>query len=435
MAATIEEIKQQTALIEAETARINAELARINAERAKEAASSPDNRLKDLQSSLALTNAQKDLSTAQTSARIAELFGDVKAGPFSGSVDMKEKAGTLEATLLATKAVREGGNAIAKKVKKSVETDVSGATALRAPTESDPKPARAVLIIPARSFDSFQRLLSYEFRKRLIGRALTSATPTTDSGDTEAVGAAPAVLSAGLDAVKNILGFFKTDFVVGGIDAKVEEAAAVFALAGALRNESTNVTVLLPGTFLPGGQQGAIKDISDDIKELADKRDSLVTTANQKSKDAEAAETQATTAQGAEKKRLTGLAAKLRAEALTATNAIALYDGFVASLITPDAAGNAPLAQLVNDRALNDWVKKGGVRVLLVRLESTGGGFLIKKNLWTGLGAAAPLYHMGGASLSYVLLDGPSGNVLSADVVAIHGGYQPSRKIREVLAQ
>src|SRR5262245_44825861 len=113
----IDDIKKETALIEAETARINAEVARLNAERAKaEAQKPPDSTLKDLQSQTSIATAQKDLSTAQTNAKIAEVIGDVKAGPFNGSVDMKDKAGTLEATLFAHKAVRESAAKIASSI-------------------------------------------------------------------------------------------------------------------------------------------------------------------------------------------------------------------------------------------------------------------------------------------------------------------------------
>ena len=55
-----------------------------------------------------------------------------------------------------------------------------------------------------------------------------------------------------------------------------------------------------------------------------------------------------------------------------------------------------------------------------------------KKNLWTALGGM-PLFHMGGAAVSYRLLNGTDGTVAAAGVVPVHGGYVKAGKLVEHL--
>jgi hypothetical protein len=412
MAQSLEDIKKETALIEAETARLNAQTAKIAAERARTAAeAAPDTTLKDLQAQAGIANAQKDLAAAQTNAKIAELFGDVKAGPYSGAVEVKDKAGTVEATLLASRAVATAGQRISTIV---------------APSIGAGKP---LLVIPARSFESFQRLNAYRFRKLLVENAMSAALPRKNAVGVEEAVAAPAIAAAGLDAVGKLLGFFKTDFVVGGIDVKIEEAAAVFALAGTLSKLDKKPNVFLPQTYMPKKQMEAVQDLAEDMTKLGKLRDQVVQQAESDTAELEKLGGQVGAAQGDEKKKMQARIAKLRARLPDLTAAKPLYDAFVASLVTPEASGVTPLSALANEMAISALIQEEGARVLLVRLEATGGGYLVKKNLWTGLGAAAPLYHMGGVAMSFTLFDGPSAKVLAGDTVAVHGGYLPTRKV------
>jgi hypothetical protein len=73
-----------------------------------------------------------------------------------------------------------------------------------------------------------------------------------------------------------------------------------------------------------------------------------------------------------------------------------------------------------------------GSAVLLLRLENTGGGFPVKKNLPTGLGAM-PLFQMGGATVAYPPLKGTAGEAVAGDVVPVRRGCVPSDRTREVL--
>jgi len=128
---------------------------------------------------------------------------------------------------------------------------------------------------------------------------------------------------------------------------------------------------------------------------------------------------------------LTSEIARAKARADQLNGVISLYDSFASALTTPDANGAVPLTLVAQEFARDTTLKAGG-DVLLLRLESSGGGFLVKKNLWTGLGAM-PLYHMGGATITYVLLSGPDGKVKAGDVVPVHGGFIRTDRIRTEL--
>jgi hypothetical protein len=343
--------------------------------------------LKALQDQKALVEAQKALLDAQTQSTLARLVGDVKSAPYSGSVDMKnDKAGTEEAALLAARAVREAARAIAAVVAKLIE----------------PNP-RSVFVIASKDLPPFQRLLAFRIRKNLITQTFAAGEVRPLQGALEALPPA-AVVAAGVDALSKMLGFFKTDSTIGGVDVKVDESLLLFAASGALAKQ--NCDVRLPLVYCPDAQSQAVQTLTHELAPLAALRGQ---------------------AQGAIGQ-LDPAKEKARVEVLQA--AIAAYDAFSFALLTPDATGVTPLALVAGELAIESALR-GGV-ALLLKLDSSGGGYLVKKNLWTGLGGM-PLFHTGGATVTYLLLDGVQGKVLAGDTIAVHGGFIPTDKIRDEL--
>jgi hypothetical protein len=363
----------------------------------------------DLQNQKALIDAQKALMDSQTQALLARLIGDVKGGPFSGSVDMKDKAGTQEAALLAARAIREAAALVAKAV---------------------PDEITNIHIFPAKDFPGFQRLLAFRFRKELIKEAFNSAGVKRPAAETEAIPVpiSAAAVSAGLDAVSKLLDFFKTDFTVGGTDVKLDESLLLFAVAGRLSGKGTH----LPLTYDPGSRAQAVAGITTQLGELVDLRTRAVVEAGGASNRI-AANTKLASdpANAAGKDDLNQKIANDKARVDQLNGLIALYDAFVGGLTTPDSNGSAPIVFLAQEFSIDSALTQGGA-VLLLRLENAGGGFLVKKNLLTGLGAM-PMFHMGGATVTYLLLKGPTGEVIAGDVVPVHGGFVRSDKMREVL--
>jgi hypothetical protein len=411
----IDDLKQQTEKLNAQKQKLDAEKA-VNDSQEALAQSQKDssvlNQLRDQKAladaQKALADSQKALADAQTQALLAQLIGDVKTGPFTGSVDLRDKAGTQEAALLAARAVQRAAAAIAAAV---------------------PEEVKDISIFASKDFPNFQKLLGFRFRKELLKQAFQAVgiARLMAGAEAEAV-AIPALISGGLDAFSKLLDFFKTDFATGGVDVKLDESLLLFAVAGRLSRKNAR----LPLIYNPAGNIEAMAGVTKQLAELADLRArtaSQVTAANAEI-DAKTKEL-ADPAQAARKDILTQeiAAGKARVEALN--GAIALYDGFVNGLTTPDSNGVVPIALLAQEFDMDATFAAGGA-ILLLRLESAGGGFLVKKNLLTGLGSM-PLFHSGGATVTYLLLDGKEGRVLKGDVVPVHGGFVASNKMEATL--
>ncbi len=415
----LSELQNQKALVEAQKGLTESQKA------LEQAKSASGQQVTELQSQKALADAQKGLTEAQTQAAIARYIGDVKAGPYSGSVEMKEKGGTEEALLLAARAVKE----CAAKVATAVQSK-----------------ANKFYIFSADKFPSFQQLLNFRFRKEMLKQAFTAANVSKAMAK-DAV-AAPALVSAGLEALSKILGFFKTDYTIGGIDAKIDESLLLFAVAGRLSGKEVH----LPSIYEPNALDPTIGDLVRELAELLELRTIAASEAKQikdelaeAEKEAAAAETEeaadpesgetedAESEEGETEGDPPKNAATKNPRLDELNGVIALYDAFASSLITPDSKGDVPLSAVAREFAIDAALKAGGA-VLLLRLENSGGGYLLKKNFLTGLGAM-PLYHMGGATVTYLLLSGAEGRVLAGDAIPVYGGFVRTDSLRDVLAQ
>lgn len=396
---TPEDIKKETDLIKAQTDLKKAKADDIAAKRALDKAQQPqDTQLDDLKKQKELADAKKDLANSTTDALKAQLFGSVTGGPFSGAVDMKDKAGVAEANLLASHAIRIAAARIASQVK-------------------GPSAGKQIFLFSVKDFPNFQRLLTFRFRKGLLKEAYTTAKVSVS--EQEAVAAAPALFSAGLDAFSKILGFFKTDFTMGGIEIKPDDSQLLFAVAGNLPDTH------LPAIYNPKATKDAITRMTQELGELVKLRGS----ADAETKRLSAQIEQLEKGSDADKKKAADL--KTRVDLLKSV--IALHDAFLISLSTPDSAGNLPIALVAQEFAIDDALQAENV-ILLVKLENAGGGYFVKKNLLTGLGTM-PLYHMGGSTASYVLLEGKEGKVLAASVVPVHGGFVKAGEVQKELAK
>jgi hypothetical protein len=369
--------------------------------------------LTDLQTQKSLTDAQKALADAQTQATLARTLGDVKAGPYSGTVSMKPNAGTEEALLLGAHAIKEGASKIANAVSDKADK---------------------FYVFGAKEFPNFQRLFTFRFRMELIKQAFEAAGIIKRKVFFEAV--TPGMVSSGLDAFSKLLGFFKTDYDIGGIDVKLDESLLIFSVAGRL----TIKEVHLPLMYEPNAQADAITELAKEMAELVDLRTLAADRAAQTKQSIDEVEKRlAETSDTAIKETLHAESAAHKSTLDQLTGVIALYDSFASSLTTPDSStGSVPLAILAQEFAIDKTLKEKwnekGAAVLLLRLENTGGGYLLKKNLLTGLWKM-PLYHMGGATVSYLLLSGPDGKVLAGDVYPIHGGFVRTDEIRNELGK
>jgi hypothetical protein len=409
------QLQNQKALLDAQNALIASQKGLHQAQ------SDAAQQLTDLQNQKALAEAQKALAEAQTQSVLARLLGDVKAGPYSGSVDMKSNAGTEEALLLGARAVKEA----AAKVATAVLAKASG--------------LKAIYIFAAKEFPNFQRLLTYRFRQELIKQAFAAAGVKQADEGPEVVATA-ALISGGVDAFAKILGFFKTDYSIGGLDVKLDESMLLYTVAGQLQSKEVH----LPLVYAPKAQIDAMAGLANELSELVVLRNRAATQLDARNRQIadrqqqvaalhqQAADAgQPDTLNPAPDALLRDIAT-WKAETAQLTSVIALYDAFAGALTTLDANGTVPVSGLIQEYAVGTALK-AEAGVLLLRLEHTGGGYLLKKNLFTGLFGEMPLYHMGGATVSYVLLAGDNGHVLAGDMVAVHGGFVSTDKLRQTL--
>lgn len=98
-----------------------------------------------------------------------------------------------------------------------------------------------------------------------------------------------------------------------------------------------------------------------------------------------------------------------------------MFDDFFASLGTADSNGIPLVAYVIDEKLIADGLANGD-SALFVHVNTAAGGYCTKKNLWTFFGTM-PFYVMGGTIVSYLAVDGKSGNIVHAAQFDIHSGY------------
>lgn len=374
-------------------------------------------------------DAQKNLSDAQTRAFLAKTIGDVKGGPYTGTVDAKDNTGIAEANLLVARAVKIAAQRIADRV---AATCGEG----------------SVLLVDLAHAPTFDQLTLYRTRAGLVRRRMEEAleraktvlhatkddAAETASGEIKArfgfipPAAVGTVVSTALDAASKILDFFRTDYQVGGIDTKADDTLLLIAVAGALTDRSEPVRTSLPLLFGGSSLADARTALTNELSDLHGMRARVANEHALAQALGTALSATASSGKPHDVAQATAVA-NLRDELAAAGDA---FDAFLAWLTTPDAAGTAPLAAVVRDYAFDEAAAKAG-NVLFVRLENHGGGVLRERNILAGLGSM-PLYHAGGATASFVLVRAPAGDVAAAGVEPVYGGFVKSDELGSLLS-
>jgi hypothetical protein len=357
----------------------------------------------------AAADAQKAQSDAEVAATKAALgTGGTSGSGITGSVSMTDKAGAIEATLLATKALQQGASLI---------------TAAVAPKLDKTK---VVVAASLSEVPNFETLSLYRAQRQVVDKALTDAIAAASDALTAsaryAQGAGPRafVPAVGtiLDSVNTLLSYFRTDYTLGGVDVALEESALVAATSATLTQQGCRVT--LPRIYDPASLT-ASSAIVQEIAALnvlrhraGNMNDDLTKRAADTGKALEAAKLPADT------RPIADAAAKIKEAAAGLAAAIAVYDSWFGKLATVDDKGGSLLGNIVQEQSLAVAIQGG--YLLVLKVQKAGGGYLIKKSLWTFFGGM-PLYHMGGVSVSYELFEGQSGQVLASGIVPVYGGF------------
>jgi hypothetical protein len=111
---------------------------------------------------------------------------------------------------------------------------------------------------------------------------------------------------------------------------------------------------------------------------------------------------------------------------------VALYDGFITKLTTPDDKAKVPLAAIIQQEAVRSALK-GGANLMTAKISSAGGTYYTRKNFWSFFGAM-PFFTMGGVVVDYSLFNGRTGFVLSAGAVPVDGGFFKVGELPQLLS-
>lgn len=364
---------------------------------------------------------QKALSDSQ--AAILKNILTVPASGYTGGVTTGSNAGAMEAALLAATAVNEA----AQKIKVRIGSQLGE--------------GKTVVLYGAADLPDFQAVISFYTQINGIKRALDKATTDVNKGiddakaanpelSKEAVPVAAAALGPAIAAASNILSYLRTDYTIAGVQLTPDQVQVVDALASVV--VESKATLIMPALY----NGGALMDTPPLVSEMQDMAKirvlfqpqlDLIPSLVQKLTDAAAKSAEPN------KTKMTQAVGELNSALAEGKAAVMLYDNFLTKATTADDKGKVLLAQVIQQDTVRSCLKKDNTLLLAANISMVGGTYYTKKNFWTIFGRM-PFYTMGGAVINYTLLQGKNGNVLSAGVVPVHGGFHKVTDVEQYLS-
>ena len=410
--------------ITAETKALEAEEANIRARKALAATQAPPDPAKLAEAQgLAKARQDQDLAAASSAEQQARIniwkaaAGAIAPSTIEGKVELGEKAGQMESALLSTKAMSAAASKIAEAV----------ATLKTAPV--------AILVMPHGVAPDLTALNSLRGFSALMSLALISAKGALEAAvdakekpGLEGV-AAPAVAGIGiaLEAASKLLGYFRTDYAIGGTDVNTDQPALAEAVAGRLRAALPNTCIYLPSVYAGSNVKMVADFVNAELKPLADLHQKAVDQIGRAAARLAPPERPADAVGPQPEPAPSGQAAapdaRLHAAADRLRKLVVLYEAAIEKLMVDSA-----MDTLVRQYAIDARLNNEKAQVLVTRLHKAGGSHYVTKNLWNLFGAM-PFKVMGGVVASYSLFDGISGQLLQSDTHAVHGGFQRANQL------
>jgi hypothetical protein len=275
MAQTAEEIQKEIELVTKQKDLAAAQKALLDAQIALTASQkTQDQQASRLTDQVAAAKAAAELSTARKSAAEAEkatadaqkakseasaaafkaAIGEVPAGGLAGGITLGAGAGDIEATLLATKAVKKAAEMIAARIQESA-------------------PTGRILALAVSEVPAFQNHIAYQAHKGIVTLALNRAIQESqNSAAPQGIQLeSPAALFGGaglvLDNVNKLLGFFRTEYTFAGISVELSDLVALTEVTDRLARLQREVVT--PAIFNAKAVADAGKFLIDDITVLA----------------------------------------------------------------------------------------------------------------------------------------------------------------------
>ncbi len=328
-----------------------------------------------LKAETAALTARKDNVDAEM-ALIKAQIGTVSDSGYKGEASLATDAGKAEGMMLGAVALNKIADKFAAQLKKDL-------------------PSAKTFLLYSDKLPDFHALAFFNTRYEALKQ---QAERNAGNGEKrEAVKRAtvlPAAVASAINATKNLLSFFKTDYSFSPVDISLDNAMLLNALARSVRKEymaSRSVRVELPELYdadssLPG------QEITDRLQDII------------------------------------GWAAVERKDNACSQEA----RDFLTKLTTPDDKCHTILADVVRQAAIKQKLDIQNTVMMLLQPTKLSGTTYTKKNIISSLGAN-PFHVMGGAIASYTAFDGQTGAVVSSMLLPWHGGYHSVSEVPKIV--
>ena len=335
---------------------------------------------------------------------LKQRLSNLPVSELKGEVALGDSAGKAEATLLGTVAI----NAVAQKMISQLEN-------------SEVKGLKTIVLVHEEDVPDFTALdmfiAQYEkLEKAFIGLTTKAATFDSDEG----FESLSTVVTVSMQAISSIASLVQADYKIKNIEIDSDNWMLQNALASQISMLS-KYDLIMPEIYLPESPE-ATNLISDKLlkvyewqNELSVTKEKITKFIKNTSNDGEESDTtQKTEAQ----------------RVLSTTESLEkVINDWLIALHTVDEFDNIPYLKILYLNKLRNILSKPDTGLFIYRLHNVSGSTYTKKNLWTAFGGM-PFFVMGGATGSFVLLKGDSGQLIHSALVPFHGGYKKVSQIK-----
>ncbi len=228
-----------------------------------------------------------------------------------------------------------------------------------------------------------------------------------------------------------VLSLFKTDKVMTGTDVSDDDFALSSAVVGKLKSARPSLNIVYPTVYVPNAfpavprpeVKSAVLDAVDELERYKGALDRLSTLIDSRKKTLAAAIGSAKTSASCKSMYETDVKTLERMEQSNKTlqKLVSNNQEFLSKV--DDKSGSSVLQDLYIAETLTSNFKSA--YVLKLKTVAAGGATLAEKNLFT-----TNFYFSGGAIISYMLLDGQSGEIVSTAVLPRYAQYVKANDFR-----
>lgn len=353
-------------------------------------------------------------------ARFRAQYGGMPDSGIAGDVTLGDKPGELEMTLLAHRALQDAATTVSE----AVRTKLTAPSTMGHNLESNntASPPLTLYLYPADKLPNFQTVANFTVQRNAVKEALKQAADAADA-ELERKGVAPmvtpAMVGVAIESITKLLGFFRSDYSIGGSQIALDDIALIQAVAS---HDLPGYTIV-PVLYYPQAVRGAATLVTTELKELSAQQTQAKALADKLEQ--RIAETQKNAANASSPgAAIDGEAVRLRTLVDRLNAAAGAYDTLLSRLMAPDDATGA----MLRDLAVWNGLNQSGGRLLLLKVQRSGGSSYTTKSLWRFFGTM-PYYVAGGTVVSYTLLRGDDGTILASGLLPIHGGFESAKQV------